>query len=449
MQIITDLHIHSKFSRACSPQLTLENISATCETKGVDIVATGDFTHPQWFKEIKEKLIEKEEGLYVLKSVGTGLRPVQNRTGLKPVPTRFILATEISCIYTRDNKCRRLHIVVLAPNLKAVEKINASLEKAGCNLKSDGRPIIGMDVRDLARICLEADEKCMIIPAHIWTPWFAMFGSKSGFDSIEECWGEYATPPFAKSGASKIYAIETGLSSDPQMNWRIKNLDNVAIISNSDAHSLPNIAREANVFELAPSLSRGASVLSYDNICKIIKDKNPKTFLYTIEFYPEEGMYHIDGHRDCKFSCEPAESKRLKNICPVCKKPLVIGVLNRVEKLAEPNRSENYIDKNRIPFKKLIELDKIIAESLNIKSRSSKRVQVEYKNLINNFSNEFEILLNVERADLEKITLPAIAEGILRARQGKVNITPGFDGQYGMIKIFSDKDRKNFQKKLF
>jgi len=416
MQIIADLHIHSRFSRACSKDLTLENIDKFCQIKGVDVVATGDFTHPRWFKEIKENLMEKENGLYVLKN---------NKT-------RFILATEISCIYTRDNKCRRLHVCILAPNLKAVEKINLSLEKAGCNLKADGRPIIGMDVRDLARICFEVDEKCMIIPAHIWTPWFAMFGSKSGFDNTQECWGEYA---------SKIYAVETGLSSDPQMNWRIKNLDNVSIISNSDAHSLPNIAREANVFEI------DKNKLNYNNIYNIIKNKN--NFLYTIEFYPEEGMYHFDGHRDCKFSCEPKESKKLKNVCPVCKKQLTIGVMNRVDELADKNRSENYIDKNRASFKKLIELDKIIAESLNIKSRSSKRVQTEYKNLVNNFANEFEILLNISRENLNKITLPEITEGIIRVRQGKVKIKPGFDGQYGEIKIFNNNERACFQKSLF
>ena len=416
MQIIADLHIHSRFSRACSKDLTLENIDKFCQIKGVDVVATGDFTHPRWFKEIKENLMEKENGLYVLKN---------NKT-------RFILATEISCIYTRDNKCRRLHVCILAPNLKAVEKINLSLEKAGCNLKADGRPIIGMDVRDLARICFEVDEKCMIIPAHIWTPWFAMFGSKSGFDNMQECWGEYA---------SKIYAVETGLSSDPQMNWRVKNLDNVSIISNSDAHSLPNIAREANVFEI------DKNKLNYNNIYNIIKNKN--NFLYTIEFYPEEGMYHFDGHRDCKFSCEPKESKKLKNVCPVCKKQLTIGVMNRVDELADKNRSENYIDKNRASFKKLIELDKIIAESLNIKSRSSKRVQTEYKNLVNNFTNEFEILLNISRENLNKITLPEITEGIIRVRQGKVKIKPGFDGQYGEIKIFNNNERACFQKSLF
>ncbi len=418
MQIIADLHIHSRFSRACSPQLTLENIDKYCQMKGVDVMATGDFTHPQWFKEMKEQLIEKGKGIYTLKNK----------------KTKFICATEISCIYTRGDKCRRLHICILAPSLEAVKKINTSLEKAGCNLKSDGRPIIGLDVRDLARICWEADERCMVIPAHIWTPWFAMFGSKSGFDSIEECWGDLS---------DRIYAVETGLSADPPMHWRIKNLDNIAILSSSDAHSLPNIAREANVFEIPEK------ELDYDKICDVIKENDPKSFLYTVEFYPEEGLYFADGHRECKFSCEPQESKKLKNICPICKKGLTIGTLNRVEELAEPNRPKGYIDKKRVPFKKLIELDKIVAEALNIKSRSSKRVQKEYINLLDSLGTEFDILLNVPKEKLEKVTLPEIAEGIIRSRQGKVHVTPGFDGQHGVIKIFNDEERNNFQNKLF
>jgi uncharacterized protein (TIGR00375 family) len=418
MQIISDLHVHSRFSRACSPQLTLENIDKYCQMKGVDVMATGDFTHPQWFKEMKSQLIEKEKGMYSLKNG----------------KTKFICATEISCIYTRGDKCRRLHICILAPSLEAVEKINKSLEKAGCNLKSDGRPIIGLDVRDLAKICWEADERCMIIPAHIWTPWFAMFGSKSGFDSIEECWGDLS---------DRIYAVETGLSADPPMHWRIKNLDNVTIISSSDAHSLPNIAREANVFEISEK------ELNYDKICEVIKTNDPKSFLYTVEFYPEEGLYFADGHRDCKFSCEPKESKKLGNKCPVCKKALTIGTLNRVEELAEPNRPKGYMNKKRVPFKKLIELDKIVAEALNIKSRSSKRVQKEYMKLLDSLGTEFDILLNISKEDLDKVTLPEIAEGIIRSREGKVHVTPGFDGQHGVVKLFNDKERLNFQNELF
>jgi len=426
MQIIADLHIHSRFSRACSPQLTLENIDKTCEIKGVNIVATGDFTHPEWFKEMKDQLVEKEPGLYILKNPKNPKNP--------NAPTRFICATEISCIYTKNDKCRRLHICILAPNLETVEKINSSLEKAGCNLKSDGRPIIGMDVTTLAKLCWDADPDCMIIPAHIWTPWFAMFGSKSGFDSIEECWGDIS---------DKIYAIETGMSSDPTDSWRIKNLDNISIVSSSDAHSLPNIAREANVFEIKKDK------LDYKEICRIIKDKKLDEFLYTIEFYPEEGRYHIDGHCNCNFSCKPSESKKLNNICPVCKKPLVIGVMNRVQELAEPDRDENYQDSKRVPFKKLIVLDKIIALALGIKSRSSKRVQSEYKNLIEKAGKELDILLSVDYEILKKHTLPQIVEGVKRVREEKVHVTPGFDGEYGKIKIFNEDEKLDFQKKLF
>jgi len=446
MQIIADLHIHSRFSRACSRDLTLENIATTCAAKGVNVVATGDFTHPEWFKEMKEKLAEKEKGLYVLKSK---IHPVirrgaQSDDWANSKQTRFLCSTEISCIYSKGGKVRRLHIVVLAPSLEAVEKINLALGKIG-NLKSDGRPILGLDAKKLAEIVLGIDEKCLIIPAHIWTPWFALFGSKSGFDSVEECFEDLS---------DKIFAVETGLSSDPQMNWRIKNLDQVAIVSNSDAHSLHNIAREANVFEIPamPSpLDKGGNKrgLSYDEICRIIKEKNPQEFLSTLEFYPEEGMYHFDGHRDCGVSFAPKESKRNKNICPKCKKPLTIGVLNRVEELADPTRGEDYHDKKRVPFKKLVELDKIIAAALNIKARGAKQVQQEYENLIKNFGTEFAVLLKADFDQLKQATLPKIAEGIKRVREGQVQITAGFDGQYGKIKIFSEQERNNYQKKLF
>ena len=450
MQIVADLHIHSKYSRACSKDLVLEKIAETCQMKGVQIVGTGDFTHPLWFKEMKEKLVEKEPGLYVLKNKPP-LTPLLRKEGTEQ--TRFICSSEISCIYSKGGKCRRLHIVILAPSLEVVEKINLALEKAGCNLKSDGRPIIGMDVIDLAKLCWSIDKKCFIIPAHIWTPWFAMFGSKSGFDSIEECWEDVA---------DKIFAIETGLSSDPIMNWRVKNLDNVSIISNSDAHSLPNIAREANVFEINSPLltseelpvasrtgNKGRLNLSFDKICNVIKEKNPKSFLYTVEFYPEEGMYHWDGHRVCNLSCSPTESKKLKNICPVCKKPLVIGVENRVVELAEKDRNENFSDSKRVPFKKLIELDKIIAQAIGIKSRKAKKVQEIYLDLIKKFGNEFEILLNVDYEKLKKETLEIIVEGIKRVREGNVKVEPGFDGEYGKIKIFSEKELEKIQSKLF
>lgn len=396
------------------------------------MVGTGDFTHPEWFQEMKENLVEKEEGLYVLKSQIQNPKSKINSKFqiLNSEQTRFICSSEIACIYSKGGKCRRLHVVVLAPSLEAVEKINKELAKIG-NLKSDGRPILGLDVEKLAEIVLEIDKRCAIIPAHIWTPWFAMFGSKSGFDSVEECWGKMA---------DKIFAIETGLSSDPQMNWRVKNLDRMSIISNSDAHSLPNIGREANVLEI------GEDKVSYEEIIRIIKDKDPKEFLSTIEFYPEEGMYHFDGHRECGVSMTPDESKKNKNICPKCRKELTIGVLNRVEDLADKKRKEGYVDKSRVPFVKLVELDKIIAEALGVKSRASKQVKLEYDKLIKKFGNEFDILL---KEDLEKIKTEGgaeISEGIKRMREGNIFIKPGFDGQYGEIKIFGQE--KNIKKQM-
>ncbi|NMC51910.1 DNA helicase UvrD [Candidatus Kuenenbacteria bacterium] len=435
MKIIADLHIHSRFSRACSRDLVLDKIDETCRTKGVNVVGTGDFTHPEWFSEMREKLAEKEKGLYTLKSQiqnpNFQSNPKSKTQEFKQA--RFICSAEIACIYSKGGKVRRLHVMVLAPSLEAVEKINLALGKIG-NLKSDGRPILGLDVEKLAEIVFGVDEGCVVIPAHIWTPWFAMFGSKSGFDSVEECWGQMA---------DQIFAIETGLSSDPEMNWRVKNLDRMSIISNSDAHSLPNIGREANVFEVEEDK------LSFNEIMRIIKSKNPKEFLYTVEFYPEEGMYHFDGHRACRTGMTPSESKRNKNICPKCKKELTIGVLNRVEELAEEERGEGHVDKSRVPFVKLVELDKIIAEVLGVKSRNSKQVKLEYNSLIKNFGSEFDILLQVDLKKIAEKNNFDIAEGIRRVRVGELFIKPGYDGQYGEIKIFgSEKERKR-QMNLF
>ncbi|MDD4272016.1 MAG: endonuclease Q family protein [Patescibacteria group bacterium] len=458
MQQILDLHIHSKYSRACSPQLTLENIDAACRVKGVDIIATGDFTFPDWFSEIKNKLEEipptpfakggNKSGLYKLKSA-------------KDDRVKFILSTEVALIYKDGGKARRIHLVIHAPSLAAVEELNKYLDK-NYNIRSDGRPILGLAAPDLMKLCLGIDEKFLIYPAHIWTPWFSVFGSKSGFDKMEECFHEYT---------KNIYAIETGLSSDPEMNWRLSALDKFAILSNSDAHSLPNIAREANVFEMKE--------VSYDEIYNIIKNKKiyydnnemdcssvPISALkkktgclrgndnagvgikYTIEFYPEEGMYHYDGHRACGLSFTPEQTKKLKGICPACKKPLTIGVMNRVDELA--GRPVNFKPESAAPFKKIVELDKIIAEVLDIKSRRSKNVQSAYDNLIKLGGNELNILLNISLKDLEKITDPAIVEGIKRVREGNLIIKPGFDGQYGIVKIFDEQEKKkNKQRSLF
>ncbi|MFH1582932.1 MAG: endonuclease Q family protein, partial [Candidatus Falkowbacteria bacterium] len=294
-----------------------------------------------------------------------------------------------------------------------------------------------MSAPTLMKLCLSIDKKFLIYPAHIWTPWFAIFGSKSGFDKMEDCFHEYT---------KNIYALETGLSSDPEMNWRLSALDKLTILSNSDAHSLPNIAREANVFEMKN--------INYDEIYNIIKNKiifdgnNEVGVKYTIEFYPEEGMYHYDGHRDCGISFTPGETKKQKNVCPVCKKPLTIGVMNRVDELAD--RALGFKPKYAAPFKKLVELDKIIAEAIDIKSRQANKVQVEYNKLIKQGGNELNILLNISLKELEKMTDATVVEGVKRVREGNLIIKPGFDGQYGTVKIFSEQEkRKNKQKSLF
>ncbi len=418
MRQILDLHIHSKYSRACSKALELKNIDATCRAKGVDIVSTGDFTYPAWFRAIKSELEEiGASGLYRLKQA-------------EDDKIKFILSTEFSLIYKQGDKVRRIHVMVQAPNLGAVEELNKFLDKK-YNIRSDGRPILGMRAPDLVKLCLSIHPQFLIYPAHIWTPWFSVFGSKSGFDSMEECFGDQT---------EHIYAIETGLSSDPEMNWRLSALDRFTILSNSDAHSLPNIGREANVMDLED--------ITYAEIYEVIKAKDTAKLKSTIEFYPEEGMYHYDGHRACGIRLTPAQTRKHKGICPVCKKPLTVGVMYRVEELAD--RPAGFKPAGAVPFVKLVELDKIIAESLNIKSRSSKRVQAEYRRLIAELGPELYILLE---ADLDKIKTaagPTIAEAIRRVRAGKLIVEPGYDGVYGVVKIFSaDELAPLKQKSLF
>jgi len=410
MQFIADFHLHSKYSRATSPQMDLENLDKWAKTKGIKILGTGDFTHPDWFKNLKEKLEPAEPGLFKLKNIDS--------------ETRFILTTEISCVYSKGGRVRKVHIVVFAPSLEIVEKINAHLGWIG-NLKSDGRPILGLDAKELAKIVLNISEDCLVVPAHCLTPWFAIFGSKSGFDSIEECFGEYS---------KYIFALETGLSADPAMIWRIPDGQRVTLISNSDSHSLSHIGREANVFD---------TEISYPAIAEAIKFKDLQKFLYTIEFFPQEGKYHYDGHRMCGISLSPQESKKYNNICPNCGRPLTIGVLNRVDSLAD--RPEGFKPENAIPFKNLIPLAEIIADALGVMV-GAKQVEEEYKNLIEKFGNEFKILLDVARQDLESATLPEIAEGIIRVREGRVNVDPGYDGVYGKIRIFSKGEQKTLSK---
>jgi len=422
MQQIADFHIHSRYSRACSRDLTLENIDKICRVKGIDIIGTGDFTFPDWFLSIKDELediggAKKQAGLYKFK----------NALDSK---VKFILTTEMALIYKKNDKCRRIHMVVHAPDIEAVAELNSYLDK-NYNIRSDGRPILGMSIEKLCELCFSINPKFLVYPAHIWTPWFAIFGSKSGFDSWKEAFGEYA---------DKIFAYETGLSSDPEMNWRISELDKFTVLSNSDAHSLPNLAREANVFNLEK--------IDYDEIYDVIKNKNnKKSYLdYTIEFYPEEGMYHYDGHRNCGVCFTPDETKKHKGICPKCKKPVVVGVDYRVGELAD--RARGFKLKGAPRFKKLVGLDKIIAEVLGIKSRKSNKVQAEYNSMINALGSELKILIDEPLENIKQHTLSQVAEGIKRARAGKLIIEPGFDGQYGVVKIFNEEE-KSRQGKLF
>jgi uncharacterized protein (TIGR00375 family) len=407
MIFIGDFHIHSKYSRATSPTGDLKHLAESAKIKGIQVVGTGDFTHPQWLKEIKEELEPAEQGLFKIKNTNETIR--------------FILTSEISCIYSKGGKVRKVHIVIFAPSIEAVEKINKKLSTIG-NLKSDGRPILGLDAKELLKIVLDSDKDCFFVPAHILTPWFSVFGSKSGFDSLEECFEDLT---------KHIFALETGLSADPAMIWRIPDGRRLTLISNSDAHSPSKLGREANVFEMD---------LNYSEIIKAIKEKDKEKFLYTIEFFPQEGKYHYDGHRACDIVLSPKESAKYNNVCPVCGKPLTLGVANRIRQLAD--KDVGFVPKDAIPFKSLIPLKEIIAEVFSC-GPATKKVEKEYEKLIQTFENEFNILLNISKEKLESVILSEIAEGIIRARKGKVIVEPGYDGVYGKVKIFSPVEKKN------
>src|SRR4030043_1785406 len=379
---VADFHIHSKYSRATSKDMDLEALNKWAKIKGIKVLGTGDFTHPEWLKNLKEKLEPAEPGLYKLRKLKSEVR--------------FILTAEISCIYSKNNKVRKVHILVFSPSFEVCDKINTQLGWIG-NLKSDGRPILGLDAKELAKIVLESSQDCLIIPAHIWTPWFSIFGSKSGFDLIEECFEEYS---------KYIYAVESGLSSDPLMNWRLSALDNIALISNSDSHSPQKIGREANVFDCE---------LNYFEIIKAIKEKNPKKFLYTTEFFPEEGKYHFDGHRLCKISFSPEETIKHNYLCPVCSKKVTVGVMHRVDKLAD--RADGFRPEGAPLYYSTIPLCEIVAETLKV-GVNSKAVMAEYFKLLKNLGNEYRILMDVSIPDIESAGSPVFSEAISRGRSG-------------------------------
>ena len=443
MHVIADLQLHSRFARAVSKQMTIPNIAGWAKRKGIGLVATGDWTHPLWFREITESLDEIGNGLLRLKH---GITPSDVPLSKKPSPgPLFLLATEVSCIYTQGGKTRRVHTLIWVPSIASAATINRQLTARGCNLLSDGRPIIGLTSIQLAELVFAIDPKALIIPAHSWTPWFAVFGSMSGFDSLTEAFGPYA---------DKIYAVETGLSSNPAMNWRIAELDSRAIVSFSDAHSGPKLGREATVFSFSEDS------FSYDALYAAIAAPSATNHIaYTIEFYPEEGKYHFTGHRLCKVRQTPEETVKMGTTCSVCGKPLTVGVMHRVEELA--NRSEKELKMtttsrvenlnikatfhksdtfpNRPPFVMLVPLLEILAEAQG-RPVSSPRVQALYLRLTDQLGSEFYILLHAELDSIEKVAGSQVAEAIKRVRLGELHIDPGFDGVFGIVKIWRDEE---------
>ena len=417
MFFYADLHIHSKYSRATSKDCNLEQLAVWAQKKGLSVISTGDFTHPAWFAEINEKLIEDGCGAYRLKP------EIEKEIFKNSTPVRFLLSVEISTIYKKGDKTRKVHHCVFVPDMKAAAKFREKLGAIG-NINSDGRPILGLDSRSLLETTLESGEGSFIIPAHIWTPWFSVLGSKSGFDSIEECYEDLA---------DNIFAVETGLSSDPEMNWKVSKLDKYRLVSNSDAHSPAKLAREATVFDTAPD---------YFSIMNALK--TGKGYVGTVEFFPEEGKYHEDGHRKCGVCLSPVETEKLNGICPVCGKPLTIGVLNRVCELADRDFADNYKPETGGDVYSLVPLPEIISEIKNV-GVGSKSVVMEYERLIKKFGSELSILREVPVDELSKDS-PLLGEGISRLRAGKVIKHAGYDGEYGVIRLFEESEtvKKNF-----
>lgn len=419
MRFIADLHIHSHYSRATSPEMNIVSLTKWSQLKGTNVVGTGDFTHPKYFEELKETLEPAEPGLWKL-------RDAHEKEIHKEVPElcwnamRFMLTSEISTIYKKNDRVRKVHSLIYAPSFEIVEKINEKLATIG-NIAHDGRPILGLDTKDLFKIALEASPDIMFVPAHAWTPHFSVFGSMSGFDSLEECFDELAP---------EIFAIETGLSSDPSMNWQVEALDRLALISNSDAHSAAKLGREANVFN---------TELSYYAIRDALKENDLKAFEKTIEFFPEEGKYHFDGHRNCKVSMTPEETKKNKMLCPECGKPVTVGVLHRVDDLA--NHKLGRKPEIARPFQNIIPLPEILAETEGA-GPSSKKVQSRWIDLLGKLGSEFKILLDTPIEKIESASTPIIAEAIQRMREDKIKIEPGYDGEYGHISIWPEGERQ-------
>ncbi|HEV2919056.1 MAG TPA: endonuclease Q family protein, partial [Actinomycetota bacterium] len=410
-----DLHIHSKYSRACSRDCDLEHLALVGRRKGISVIGTGDFTHPRWFEELESTLVPAEPGLFRLREDVE--RAVEARLPAScRGPVRFLLSVEISTIYKRAERTRKVHHLLYMPDLASAGRCRAALARIG-NVASDGRPILGLDSRDLLEITLEAGEGAYLVPAHCWTPWFAVLGSKSGFDRVEDCYADLA---------GHIFAVETGLSADPAMCWRVSGLDRYRLVSNSDAHSPPALGREATVLD---------TDLDYWAIRRALETGDG--FCGTVEFFPEEGKYHVDGHRKCGVRMEPAETRRRGGRCPVCGKPPTVGVLHRVEELAD--RPEGARPPGAAGFRNLIQLPELVGEVLGVGPRS-KAVTAVVDGLVERLGPELDILERVPVADVARSGPPLLGEAIDRVRRGAVIRDPGYDGEYGIIRAFAPEE---------
>ena len=424
MDFVTELHTHSLYAGSCSPRLTLENMRASAQQKGIDLISTADFTHPEWFKEIKGKLEEAEPGLFKLKNVPD--------TGRK---VRFFLGTEVNVIFSnskaidpklgmfdRTGTVKRFHNCILAPSMEVVEQMNSVFSKYA-DLKIDARPTLKLRASELVEILHQIDKRIIVFPAHVWTPWFGIFGSLSGFDSVKEAYEDQD---------QHIYAIETGLSSDPSNNWRLSALDKYAIVSGSDAHSPEKLGREATILQMEK--------LSFEAITDAIKSKKISS---TIEFFPEEGKYHYDGHKKCNLVLSPEQAKKYNNICPVCRKPLTLGVMHRINDLAD--REEGFVPKGSVPFVHAIPLREIIA-FVTGKGEGTSYVEDAYKRLVSKFGTERDVLLKTDLQSL-KAEDEKVGEAIGKVRSGRVYIKPGYDGVFGVIDVLSDSNTSTPAKK--
>ena len=413
MTYTADLHIHSSYAYATSKDLNFENLAHWAKLKGIDLLASADFTQPEWFEESRAKLADTGDGLYEYDGV------------------KFILGTELSCVARVNGRSRRTHILAFVPSLDTVAKVNMALAETGAKLDGDGRPTLTITPRDLLEILLGIDPRCFVIPAHVWTPWFGLFGSKSGFDSLEECFGDLT---------GHITAVETGLSADPNMCWRVPDLDNLSIVSFSDAHSLPKLARELTIFN---------GELNYDGLVESLRTQD---IAYTVEFFPEEGKYHLSGHRKCGVRYEPEEVAAIGSACPVCGRAMTLGVMQRVEDLAQrevatPEVEDGLIisPDGRPPYRSLVSLQQVLSETLGV-GVNTKRVRTAYMSLVEAFGNEMKVLIDTPASEMET-ALPShgerLAEGIERVRSGDIHIEPGFDGQFGVVKVWPDETKSN------